>query len=159
MKRPIAISGAVLITSGCFFPILHVMDNSLTFFDKVPASVPDVPPNTMLYAALFLCAMAALVVVLSLMGKTKFIWLAGVFSGLCLAAVYAGMHRKIEEMKEQADEQMSNLLGGMFKGLTNSLFESIEIRGSGWYIIAAGSILIIISSFFKTPIKTTPSDI
>ena len=158
MKNPIAIAGSVLITAGCFFPVMQVMDKTLTFFDKVPANVPDVPQNAMIYAAIAFITIAVTVTALSLMGRSRFIWLAGILSGLCLGAVYKGMQMKIAEMKTQADEQVSNLFGGLFKGLTNKIFDAVEIGGSGWYIIAAGSLLILISSFVKTPIKTTPTN-
>jgi hypothetical protein len=79
--------------------------------------------------------------------KAKFVWLGGIFTGAILASVYFGFHAKLDGMKEQADKQVGDLFGGMFKGVTELLFQSVHLGGAGWYVVSAGALLLIIASF------------
>lgn len=147
MKKILILIGSALLIGGCFSPIIKAPDNTFNFFDPLPVAVPGVPENAMMYAGILLIVIAVISIVLALVNKTKFLWASGLIAGAVLAGVYFGFHAKLNEMKAQADKQVGDLFGGMFKGLTDSLFQAVELGGAGWYVIGAGALLLIVSSF------------
>lgn len=149
IKKIWIILGAGLLAAGCFTPIITSPAESFTFFDPLPVTIPDVPPDALKYTGISVLALAALCLVLALTNRTKFTWAAGIASTAILTGVYFGFHSKMEEMKTQADEQVGNLFGGMFKGITDSLFEAVELGGTGWYLLGAGCLALILSVFIK----------
>lgn len=153
MKKILALSGALSSITGCFLPIMHIGQDSLNFFDPPPVTIPDVPQNALMYVAIVIIAIALSCSILALFNKTKWLWLSGILTGAILTAVYFGMHAKVNEMKEQADKQVNDLFGGLFKGMTDSVFKTIDIGGLAWYVISAGALLFIIASFI--PKKNT----
>ncbi|TAL61472.1 MAG: hypothetical protein EPN85_04830 [Bacteroidetes bacterium] len=147
MNKIIAILGAVLVSAGCFLPVLLVPDRTFNFFDALPVPIPDVPENAMQYAGILIIIIATISITLAFLNKTKSLWISGLITGGILTALYFGFHFKLDEMKTRADEQMNGLFGGMFKGFTDSLFEAVELGGTGWYVIIAGALLLMAASF------------
>ena len=157
MKKILAFIGSALVAAGCFLPVIKAPDRTFNFFHPLPVPVPGVPENAMMYAGILLMLIAALSLVLALLNKTKFIWLSGIIVGAVLTGVYFGFHAKLDEMKAQADKQVGDLFGGMFKGITDSLFQAVELGGAGWYVIGSGAALLIVSSFINSPKEEIPS--
>ena len=149
MKKIIALFGAALLISGCFLPIMNVADTTFNFLDSVPPGIPNVPQNAMIYVAVVIIAIAILSAILALMNHTKLLWLAGIVTSVILVCVYFGFHSKMDEMKEDAGKQMDVFLGGMFKEMTDTLFQSVQLGGAGWYVIGTGALMLIISSIIK----------
>jgi hypothetical protein len=150
LNKIIAIIGAALISAGCFLPIISVPDRTFNFFDPLPVPIPDVPENAMQHAGILILLIASVSITLALLNKTKFLWVTGIITGGILGAVYFGFHTKLDEMKAKADQQMDGLLGGMFKGITDSLFQAVELGGLGWYIIGAGIVLLFTAAVLKS---------
>ena len=142
--------GAALLTGGCFLPVISAGDKTLNFFDPIPVQVSDLPENAMLYAGVAIIAIAIVSAILALTNRSKFLWLSGVLTGTILLAVYYGFYAKLDEMKGKADEQVGNLFGGMFKGITDNLFASVELGGIGWYLMPAGAFLLMATAFIKS---------
>ena len=151
MKKILALTGSVLLIVGCFLPVVFSAQNkTMNFFDKdINIPMQNIPDHAMLYAGILLIGAASIAAILAMMNKTKFIWLLGIISTGVLAGVYFGFHATLNEMKEQTNKQFDSLLGGMFKDVTDSLFQSVQLGGAGWYVIGSGALLLIISSFVK----------
>jgi len=147
LKKIFAASGFILLVTGCFLPVISAPDRTFNLFDPIPVNIPDIPANAMQYAAISIIALAVLSIMFAFLNRTKFIWLFGVIIAAILTTLYFSFHAKIDEMKAQADKQVSDLFGGLFKGVTDSLFESIQVEGTGWYVLATGSLLLILCSF------------
>jgi len=128
---------------------MNVADTTFNFFDTIPVTISGIPQDAMKYAGIVIITIAIISSVLALIGRTKFIWLAGIITSGILVCVYFGFHSKMNEMKDDANKQMQDMMGGMFKDLTDSLFQSVQLGGAGWYIMGSGALLLIISSLLK----------
>ncbi len=152
MKKILALVGSVLIISGCFFPILRVGENDKGFFSDM-SDFPKMPdmmdPAMILYAGVSLIGIAALCILLTLIGKTKWVWAGGLFGALTLAGVYFGFQMEMEKAKEQT-AKMGDMMGAMAQAIgISDLFSLITIGGSGWYVIGTGILLLILTPFIK----------
>ena len=150
IKRATTIAGALLLVLGCFLPVLNTMGNRSGLLDPIPAKIPDIPENALQYCAAIIMGIAVISVVLALMRRTKFLWISGLVAGSFLVCVHGAMQMQIDQMKEDTNQQLESLFGGMFKSVAQSLFDKVEIAGIGWYVIGAGSLLLIFSSLLKT---------
>ena len=150
IKKIIAILGAGLLVYGCFLPIITTPGNTSVFLDTLPSRLPDIPQNALKYCAAIFIGIAVIAAGLALMRSTKFLWTGGLVSGSFLVCVYWGMKIKIDQMKEESDRDLDKLFGGMFKSVAQSLFDKVQIAGAGWYVIGAGSLLLILSTMLQT---------
>ena len=133
---------------------MQIGNASLNFFDPPPVTIPGIPQDALMYAAIIIIAIALSSFILALVNKTKWLWLSGILTGVLLTCVYFGMHSKVNEMKADADKQVKDMFGGMFKGITDSMFKLITIGGYGWYVISAGALMFIIASFTSNKTNT-----
>lgn len=146
MKKILACFGATLLITGCFLPLLSTPDRSFNFFDTIPLNIQEIPPNTLQFAGIFITAIAILSIILAFTNKSKFLWIGGAATCTIIACMYFDIYSKLNEMKNQTNKQLDTLFGGMFKGLTDTLFQSVQLGGYGWYVIATGGAILIISS-------------
>lgn len=146
MRKILAYFGSTLLLIGCFLPMLSTPDKTYNFFDTIPIAIPGIPPNAMQFAGILIMLTALTAAILTFTSKLKLTWIAGVITIVTMTCVYYGFHTKLNEMKEQANTQLGNLLGGMFKDVTETLFQSVQLGGAGWYAVGSGALLLVVSS-------------
>ena len=150
MKKTLAIAGALLLIGGCFFPIMNIGIEPFNFFSTAPTNVADVPKYALIIPGCVLAAIAIASAILGLMNKTKFLWVTGTLALVITSVVFAGIHFKIESMKEDINSELEKVLGPLLnKSVLESLFQPVHQGGAGWYLIGAGITLLILSSLLK----------
>ncbi len=157
MKKILVVISAALLIGGCFLPIMSIGTSTRNFFDEVPAGIPDVPPNALKYAAIAIIGIALASALIAFINRAKFLWLSGILTGIILTGVYFGFHAKLDQIKEQTDTQLKGFMGGLFRGVAESMFQTVQLGGIGWYVISTGALLLIVSSFIKQRSATSIS--
>ena len=145
MKKIIALLGSTLLITGCFLPIMNIGIETFNLFDWVPMNATDVPKYALIVPGCVIIAIAIATAIFALINKTKLLWIAGIIESAIAGAVFAGIHFKIAQMKDEMD----NLMGGIFRQITETLFQPVQLGGSGWYLLGSGALLIILSSLLK----------